>query len=40
LLTGIDLTWGVNSIFKKNFEVITYKMYPIYGTVNFGYVFF
>ena len=39
-LTGIDLSWGINSIFKKNFDVITYKMYPIYGTLSFGYVFF
>ena len=40
LLTSFDLTWGVNSIFKKNFDVITYKMYPIYGALSFGYVFF
>jgi len=40
LLAGFDLSWGVNSIFKKNFDVITYKMYPIYGTLSFGYVFF
>ena len=39
LLTGIDLSWGVNSILKKNFDVITCKMYPIYGTLNFGYLF-
>jgi len=39
LLAGVDLTWGVNSIFKKNFDVITYKMYPIYATVSFGYIF-
>jgi len=40
LLTGIDLSWGVNSILKKDFDVITYKMYPIYCTINFGYRFF
>ncbi|GHT33879.1 membrane protein [Bacteroidia bacterium] len=40
LLAGLDLTWGVNSIFKKDFDVIVYKMYPVYGTLNFGYVFF
>ena len=39
-LVGIDLSWGLNSIFKKDFDVITYKMYPIYGTLSFGYVFF
>ena len=40
LLTGIDLSWGINSILKKDFDVITYKMYPIYGTLSFGYLFF
>ncbi len=39
-LTGIDLSWGINSIFKKDFDVITSKMYPIYGALSFGYVFF
>ena len=39
LLTSIDLSWGVNSVLKKDFDVITYKMYPIYGTLSFGYVF-
>jgi len=39
LLAGVDLTWGINSIFKKSFDVITYKMYPIYGVVSFGYIF-
>lgn len=40
LLAGIDLSWGINSIFKKDFDVITYKMYPIYCALSFGYVFF
>lgn len=39
LLTGIDLSWGINSILKKDFDVISYNMYPIYGTVSFGYLF-
>ncbi len=38
-LAGIDFSWGINSIFKKDFDVITYNMYPIYGTLSFGYVF-
>ena len=39
LLVGIDLTWGMNSIFKKNFEVMTFDMYPIFLNLNFGYAF-
>ncbi len=35
----IDFSWGINSIFKKNFDVITFKMYPIYGTLSFEYIF-
>jgi len=38
-LTSIDLSWGVNSIFKRDFDVITYKMIPIYGMLSFGYIF-
>jgi hypothetical protein len=39
LTTGIDLTWGLNNIFKKDFDVINFNMYPIYVKINFGYVF-
>jgi hypothetical protein len=39
LIVGLDLTYGLNNIFRKNFKVITYKMYPIYGNLNFGYAF-
>lgn len=39
LMTGIDFSWGINSIFKKDFEVISFDMYPIYGTLSFGYIF-
>lgn len=39
LLVGLDLTWGLNSIFKKKFDVITFNMYPIYLNLNFGYAF-
>jgi hypothetical protein len=39
LIVGLDLTWGLNNIFRKDFEVITYKMYPVYGNLNFGYAF-
>lgn len=34
-----DLTWGLNSIFKKDFETITFDMYPIYATLGFAYAF-
>lgn len=34
-----DLSWGLNDIFKKDFETITFNMYPIYLTMGFGYVF-
>ncbi len=39
LSTAIDLSWAINSIFKKNFDVIAYKMYPVYATLSFGYIF-
>lgn len=34
-----DLTWGLNSIFKKGFESVSFDMYCIYMNVGFGYVF-
>lgn len=34
-----DLTWGLNDIFEKNFDTITFAMYPIYLNVGFGYAF-
>lgn len=34
-----DLNWGLNNIFKKDFETITFNMYPIYLNVGFGYAF-
>jgi len=39
LIVGADLTWGMNSIFDKGFEAITFKMFPIYGTLSFAYAF-
>ncbi|MDL2289818.1 PorT family protein [Paludibacteraceae bacterium OttesenSCG-928-F17] len=39
LLVGLDLTWGFNSILKKDFDVITFKMYPIFLRLNFAYSF-
>lgn len=34
-----DLTWGLNDIFQKDFDTITFSMYPIYLNVEFGYSF-
>ena len=34
-----DLTWGMNDIFKKDFDTISFAMYPIYLNVGFGYAF-
>ncbi|MDO4165107.1 MAG: porin family protein [Bacteroides sp.] len=34
-----DLTWGLNDIFRKDFDTITFAMYPIYLNLGFGYAF-
>ena len=34
-----DLTWGMNDIFKKDFDTISFAMYPIYLNVGFRYAF-
>lgn len=34
-----DLEWGLNSIFPKNFQSVTFDMYPIYANLGFAYVF-
>lgn len=34
-----NLTWGMMSIFKKDFDTITFDMYPIYANLGFAYVF-
>ena len=34
-----SLTWGVVPIFKKDFDTVTFNMFPIYGNIGFGYVF-
>lgn len=31
------LDWGVTDIWDRNFEAITFKMYPIYGTLGVAY---
>ena len=39
LTVHADLTWGLNDIFKKDFETISFAMYPIYLNIGFGYAF-
>ena len=34
-----NLMWGLNDIFKSDFDTITFNMYPIYLNVGFGYAF-
>lgn len=34
-----DLNWGLNDIFKKDFNTITFDMYAVYLNVGFGYAF-
>ena len=34
-----DLTWGLNDIFQKDFETVSFAMYPIYLNIGFGYSF-
>lgn len=34
-----DLTWGLNNIFKNDFQTITFSMHPIYLNLGFGYAF-
>lgn len=34
-----DLTWGLNNIFEKDFDTVTFNMYPIYLNLGFGYAF-
>lgn len=39
LIVYADLTWGINDIFRKDFDTITFAMYPIYLNIGFGYAF-
>ena len=39
LNVNVDLTWGLSGIFPKDFETVTFAMYPIYGNLGFGYIF-
>lgn len=37
--TFADLSWGLNGLFKSDFETISFALYPIYLNAGFGYVF-
>lgn len=32
-----DVTWGLNNVFKSNFQTIEQAMHPVYGTIGFVY---
>lgn len=34
-----DLQWGLNDVFKSDFETISFNMYNIYLNMGFGYIF-
>lgn len=34
-----DLQWGMNSAFPKDFDTISFKMFPIYANLGFAYAF-
>ena len=39
LLAGVEVSWGMNSIFPKEFEAVSFTMFPIYGMLSFSYAF-
>ncbi|MCQ2074003.1 MAG: PorT family protein [Bacteroidaceae bacterium] len=39
LLVSLALNWGLSNIFESSFQTISFKMYPIYGCLAFGYRF-
>lgn len=39
LSVSANLSWGFNSIFPSDFESVTFKLFPIYGTLGFNYLF-
>lgn len=39
LFATIALHWGMNDIFRRDFNVIKFSMYPIYGSLGFAYEF-
>ena len=39
LSVSANIQWGLNSIFPKDFQSVTFALYPIYGTIGFNYLF-
>ena len=39
LYANIALHWGLNDIFRRDFDVVRFSMYPIYGSLGFVYAF-
>jgi hypothetical protein len=39
LVVSIDVSWGLNSIFVKDFTGVSFPMYNVYSNVAFGYHF-
>lgn len=39
LFVDASLQWGLNGIFPKDFETISFALYPIYGNLGFSYRF-
>ncbi len=33
----VDVSWGLNGIFKSSFKTVEQKMYPIFGTIGISY---
>lgn len=34
-----ELNWGLNDLFKKDFNTVTFDMYSVYLNIGFGYTF-
>lgn len=39
LSVSANVQWGLNGIFPKDFQSVTFALYPIYGTIGFNYLF-
>lgn len=39
LSVSANVQWGLNSIFPKDFQSVTFALYPIYATIGFNYLF-
>lgn len=39
LSLNANLTWGLNGVFNSSFKTISFKLYPVYLNLGFGYRF-